>query len=355
MSGIVSGLVLRTPISDDFTSEAKFIATVYADHAWEDGTHAHPAVETVAKITGYHERTVQRYIHNVLIPMGMLIKDGVGPRGTNQYRFPLEEGSDGSIRLKLKGSGTVPPRLPARGDTESGDTESGDTIVPPELTNVKIHEEEEKDQQFNFSAGLQEELTDLGVFVSTWVHVEKRIAAGWSEADVLALILWMRKTRKDKPKAAQGFVTRVREGTKAPAEYYDFSLRSRTGKWVPVTTRDDHQETSPTETEDDPEPEPVRDIPIMESEITKAWRSVLGQMKLEMPRGMFDAWLSDTCPVSFDDQTLTVAARDDNTRDWLESRMQSTCERLLVGVLNQTVTVEFVVAESVAIETDVPA
>ena len=133
MSGLIVGLVLRIPITEAFTSEAKFIATVYADHAWEDGTHAHPAVDTVAGITGLSTRTVQRYLR-ILEGMGMLIPSGKGPRGTNQYRFPLEGREDGSVRLKMRGGDRLSPRQPDGGDTESGDTESGDPAVSPKQT-----------------------------------------------------------------------------------------------------------------------------------------------------------------------------------------------------------------------------
>jgi DnaD/phage-associated family protein len=144
MSGLIVGLVLRHPITEKFNSDAKFIATVYADHAWEDGTHAYPAVETVAGITGLSSRTVQRYLR-VLEDIGMLIPNGKGPRGTNRYDFPLQSNEDGSVRLAVKGGVTVSPppeqpeaadsgdRLSPRqadgGDRESGDTESGDTSV----------------------------------------------------------------------------------------------------------------------------------------------------------------------------------------------------------------------------------
>lgn len=136
MSGLVVGLVLRAPITSVFTSDAKFIATVYADHAWEDGTHAHPAVDTVATITGLSVRTVQRYLR-ILETIGMLIPSGKGPRGTNQYSFPLVEHEDGSVRLKVARGDTVTPRQPVTGDTESGDTESGDTAVSPKQTTHK--------------------------------------------------------------------------------------------------------------------------------------------------------------------------------------------------------------------------
>lgn len=144
MSGLIVGLVLRSPITDEFNTEAKFIATVYADHAWEDGTHAYPAVDTVAGITGLSDRTVQRYLR-ALESIGMLILDGKGPRGTNRYKFPIEEGKDGSVRLSWRRGDSVSPQVDGEkaadsgdsltgchadgGDRESGDRESGDTGV----------------------------------------------------------------------------------------------------------------------------------------------------------------------------------------------------------------------------------
>ena len=129
MSGLIVGLVFEMPITDEFTSEVKFTAAIYADHAWQDGTHAHPAVATVAKKTGYHERSVQRYVR-VLETLKVLILDGRGPHGTNNYKFPLEQINGGSrLNVTFAGGGSLPPRQPATGDTDSGDTDSGDTSV----------------------------------------------------------------------------------------------------------------------------------------------------------------------------------------------------------------------------------
>jgi DnaD/phage-associated family protein len=127
MSGLIVGLVLRLPITEEFNSEAKFIATVYADHAWEDGSHAYPAVETVAKHTGFSTRTVQRYLR--LLEKTLLVQDGKGPRGTNRYKFALRETQDGSVGLIVRGGDSLTPRQPDGGDRESGDRESGDTSV----------------------------------------------------------------------------------------------------------------------------------------------------------------------------------------------------------------------------------
>jgi len=75
----------------------------------------------------------------------------------------------------------------------------------------------------------------------------------------------------------------------------------------------------------------------------QAWQSVLGQLQMEMPRASFDTWVRDTKPVSYQEGTLTVGVGNAYARDWLENRLASTVNRLLVGIMNSTVDVNFVV------------
>ncbi|MDX1377740.1 MAG: chromosomal replication initiator protein DnaA [Anaerolineales bacterium] len=75
----------------------------------------------------------------------------------------------------------------------------------------------------------------------------------------------------------------------------------------------------------------------------QAWQSVLGQLQMEMPRASFDTWVRDTKPISYQDGTLTVGVRNAYARDWLENRLASTVNRLLVGIMNSTVDVSFIV------------
>src|SRR5215213_2337335 len=75
----------------------------------------------------------------------------------------------------------------------------------------------------------------------------------------------------------------------------------------------------------------------------QAWQSVLGQLQMEMPRASFDTWVRDTRPISYQHGTLTIGVRNAYARDWLESRLASTVSRLLVGLVNASVNVDFVV------------
>ncbi len=77
-----------------------------------------------------------------------------------------------------------------------------------------------------------------------------------------------------------------------------------------------------------------------------AWQSVLGQLQMEMPRASFDTWVRDTRPLSYERGVLTVGVRNAYARDWLESRLASTVSRLLIGILNSNVAVDFIVSQA---------
>jgi len=85
----------------------------------------------------------------------------------------------------------------------------------------------------------------------------------------------------------------------------------------------------------------------------QAWQSVLGQLRLEMPRASFETWVRDTEAQALEEGLLTIAVRNVYARDWLESRLTSTVQRLLVGILNQSVSVQFVVGDTPQAEAEV--
>lgn len=76
--------------------------------------------------------------------------------------------------------------------------------------------------------------------------------------------------------------------------------------------------------------------------VQQAWQCVLQQLQLDMPKASFDMWVQDTEVVSLDADVLTVSAPSEQAREWLEARLQSTVQRLLVGILNHAVLVQFV-------------
>src|SRR5574342_129019 len=81
--------------------------------------------------------------------------------------------------------------------------------------------------------------------------------------------------------------------------------------------------------------------------VEQAWQSVLGQLQLEMPRASFDTWVRDTRPVRYEKGLLTISVRNAYARDWLESRLASTVSRLLIGIMDSNVAVNFVVSQNI--------
>jgi len=77
----------------------------------------------------------------------------------------------------------------------------------------------------------------------------------------------------------------------------------------------------------------------------KALQIALDQLRLDMPKASFDTWVLDACFVSFEDGIFTVGTTNVHGREWLASRLTSTITRLLTGILNQKVEVQFIVVE----------
>ena len=197
MSGLIVGLVMRHPVTKEFSGETKFVAMIYAEHAWPDGTHAYPAIETVAEIIGCSIRSVQRHVRT-LEKIGMLMLEGKGPKGTNRYKFPLVS-CDGAEKLDLKpieqpeevektavlahknGGDNLSPRqiVTGGGDIPSGDKTLGDTgvtqLIKPLLRSTTTGELEK-----NVFALYQENFGALTSMIGeTLADLEKTYSAIW--------------------------------------------------------------------------------------------------------------------------------------------------------------------------------
>jgi hypothetical protein len=81
------------------------------------------------------------------------------------------------------------------------------------------------------------------------------------------------------------------------------------------------------------------------SDLQQAWSSVLAQLQLDMPRASYETWVLGTQALELKDDVLLVSTRNAYARDWLESRLTSTVQRLLIGILNRSVSVKFVVGD----------
>ncbi len=97
------------------------------------------------------------------------------------------------------------------------------------------------------------------------------------------------------------------------------------------------------------------------SDLQQAWNSVLTQLQMDMPRASYETWVLGTEALGLENDVLLVSTRNAYARDWLDSHLTSTVQRLLVGILNRSVSVKFVIGdesqeemETEAEETDEP-
>jgi hypothetical protein len=82
-----------------------------------------------------------------------------------------------------------------------------------------------------------------------------------------------------------------------------------------------------------------------DAKIVQAWCAVQELLEDEMPRMWFQRYVRGTFALAFDGCVLRVAAEGEDVREWLDGRLRSTAQRLLVGILNRAeVEVEFVPA-----------
>jgi predicted transcriptional regulator len=85
------------------------------------------------------------------------------------------------------------------------------------------------------------------------------------------------------------------------------------------------------------EPDPSIYEPMCPNGMTasKAWSTVLGQLKVDMPKSAYDKWLREAVLLSSKGGVFVIGAKDNYARDWLESRLSSTSKRLLSGICNR--------------------
>jgi hypothetical protein len=109
-----------------FKDYHKYVLLAYADHADHLGKNIWPAVPTIAKKTGYKDRNIQ-YITADLKNMGVLVEDGIGPRGTNRWCIPYDAGGAKIAPVQNAGGAKNDKSL---GAIPSGAIPSGAKIAP---------------------------------------------------------------------------------------------------------------------------------------------------------------------------------------------------------------------------------
>jgi hypothetical protein len=325
MSGLVMGLAFELPITEDFGRGEKFVLLAYADNAQQDGRNVFPSIELICKKTGYSERQVQT-ITRKLATLGYLISDGVGPRGTNKWRIPVVHTQSGGAKIappqKLHPIEAEKEAMSKTAPEETAPEETAPEETAPELKVVAVKKEREID---GISFSLQNALTDLGVFKSIWPEVAAKLDNGFDEDDIIALLAWSKKENlQSRKKAAQSFVLRLRDGSKAPADYYQ-------------RYADDEFD------EEHPLPEPAHVVSADDSvnqlvngkTVTEIWDILIAQVGRQA-----SAWMRDAVPVGWEKNVIFVKT---DKPDILTSRLKSTVDRALIGICNSAdVQVEFV-------------
>ena len=115
----------------ELPQDEKLIALAYADHASHDGTNIFPAISTVARKTGYSERSVQR-ITRKLEEHGLLISEGATDHGTRKWRMPVPQDMGGDKLAPLTSTTPGGRQIVTGGVTPV--SPGGDIAVSPELS-----------------------------------------------------------------------------------------------------------------------------------------------------------------------------------------------------------------------------
>ncbi|HNT55486.1 MAG TPA: chromosomal replication initiator protein DnaA [Anaerolineaceae bacterium] len=75
----------------------------------------------------------------------------------------------------------------------------------------------------------------------------------------------------------------------------------------------------------------------------QAWEATLGQLQTEMSKAAFDTWVRPAALIGADGDIMTIGVQNAYARDWLESRLQDSVQKLLSNFLVHPVKARFVV------------
>lgn len=203
--------------------------------------------------------------------------------------------------------------------------------------------------------------TRLLLSAGVWQKITKRIAdrADLRLADVIAKLDELYNPRNGW-KRPERLVAHLLDGEFASPAYYE-----QPGHFIPRDILERaglvQEDPRPVEPEipaeipeeifeADPDPALTAMLPNGSRSPWEAWRDTLAQLEAEMPKAAFNTWVRQTRLAAYeaDQATFVVAAGNAYARDWLDSRLTSTCRRLLVGSCNMPVDIRFIVGEAAA-------
>lgn len=76
----------------------------------------------------------------------------------------------------------------------------------------------------------------------------------------------------------------------------------------------------------------------------EAWEMVLGDLRTEMSRALYETWVQPLRPVGYQNKTFTVGAYNTYGRSWIEERLSARISRLLEGLYGEPVKFNVVVS-----------
>lgn len=79
-------------------------------------------------------------------------------------------------------------------------------------------------------------------------------------------------------------------------------------------------------------------------EYKEAWEMVLGELRSEMSRALYETWVQPLRPVGYQNNTYTVGAYNTYGRDWVQERLSARIARILGGLYREDVKFNVVVS-----------
>ncbi|HEX9019576.1 MAG TPA: DnaA N-terminal domain-containing protein [Anaerolineaceae bacterium] len=82
----------------------------------------------------------------------------------------------------------------------------------------------------------------------------------------------------------------------------------------------------------------------------EAWVMADSQLRMEMPRGNYETWVSSLQPLSFNEGVFRLGAINTYAKDWVESHLHARLVKLLSGILVQPVALKIALIGSEGVD-----
>jgi hypothetical protein len=87
-----------------------------------------------------------------------------------------------------------------------------------------------------------------------------------------------------------------------------------------------------------------RSLGFEKPEYKEAWEMVLGELRGEMSRALYETWVQPLRPVGYQNKTYTVGAYNTYGRDWVQERLSARIARILGGLYREDIKFNVVVS-----------